>query len=73
MRARGGVEVAAALLWLALASSPARAEVPAGDAPAPVAGLRVTVTPEREFLVLGDDADVTVDVEVVGPGSDGAT
>jgi hypothetical protein len=73
MRARGGVEVAAALLWLALASSPARAEVPAGDAPAPVAGLRVTVTPEREFLVLGVDADVTVDVEVVGPGSDGAT
>jgi hypothetical protein len=69
VRARG--PLAPALLGLALAAAGGREPVARAEAspPAP-AGLQVTLTPARPFLVLGADADLTIDVEVSGPGGD---
>jgi hypothetical protein len=63
-RARG--LLAPALLGLALAR-PVAAQAPAASPPV---GLQVALTPERAFLVLGVEPEVTIDVEVSGPGSE---
>jgi hypothetical protein len=62
----------AVLVVLVLAASgAARAQAPSSPAPPrPPAGVQVTLTPERPFLVLGADADVPIDVEVSGPGGE---
>ncbi len=73
-RARG--PLAPALLVVGLAwPAAARAQAPAPPGPAAAApvGLQVTLTPERPFLVLGTDAEVTIGVEVSGPGGDALT
>jgi hypothetical protein len=82
-RARGPLATAVAKLApAALASAlalawPAAARAEAGDAAAaasaPLAaagGPEVTLTPERPFIILGTDADATIDVEVTGPGAE---
>jgi hypothetical protein len=62
------------LLGLAVAAAGAAATEAAAWAQAapasPPAGLQVTVAPQRPFLILGADADVTIDVEASGPGGD---
>jgi hypothetical protein len=61
-----------ALVGLALVASGgvARAEGAAPAPPRPPTGIEVALAPERPFLVLGADAEVTVDVEVSGPGGE---
>ncbi|HVU53354.1 MAG TPA: hypothetical protein VHL80_21865 [Polyangia bacterium] len=59
-------------LALAAAGGDARAEAPSAAAPR-AAGVEVTLTPERPFLVLGADVDATIDVEVGGPGAEALT
>jgi hypothetical protein len=51
-----------------LTAAAAHAEAPR-PAPAPV-GLRVTLSPQRPFLVLGTDTEVLVDIEIGGPGAE---
>ena len=65
---RARVVWAAALVAAALASAgAARAEAPPAARPP---GLTVTLTPARGFMLLGSDADLTIDVEVTGPGAE---
>ncbi len=50
-----------------LPDPPARA---LSSPPTVVSGLQVTLTPARPFLVLGTDTEITVNVEVGGPGAE---
>jgi hypothetical protein len=73
MRGLATALVGLALGWPAAARAQGAPDGAAPSAPAAVAapaGLRVTLTPQRPFLVLGADADVLVDVEVTGPGAE---
>jgi hypothetical protein len=65
MRALAAVVAFGALL----SAAAVRAETPR-PAPAASAGLRVTLAPQRPFLLLGTDAEVVVDIEVGGPGAE---
>jgi hypothetical protein len=57
---------AATLVAMAAWACAARAEAPAARAP----GLAVTLTPARAFMVLGSETELTIDVEVTGPGAE---
>jgi hypothetical protein len=64
------------VLLAALVSLPLRGAhgvpgaVPPLAAPAPAPGLKVSLSLDRAFLVLGSDTEVTVAVEVGGPGAE---
>jgi len=57
------------LALLTVTGAGARAAPPLPPAPAP-SGVRVTLAPERPFLVLGSETELSVSVEVTGPGAD---
>ncbi|HVR02524.1 MAG TPA: hypothetical protein VMT47_10350 [Polyangia bacterium] len=65
--ARG--RLALALLALTL-GRPAWAQGPTPTPASAPAGVQVTLTPAREFVLLGADTEVTINVEVSGPGSE---
>jgi hypothetical protein len=64
--------LASALVGLALVASGgvARAEGAPPASPRPPTGVEIALTPQRPFLLLGTDAEVTVDLEVSGPGGE---
>ncbi|MDB4980889.1 MAG: hypothetical protein JWM82_1641 [Myxococcales bacterium] len=73
-RAGLGLVVVVVVVACALAAAPAGAE-PAPTASVassspPAAGLAVSLAAAREFLVLGTDAEVTISIEVTGPGAE---
>jgi hypothetical protein len=61
---RARVGWAAALVVVALAG------VARAQAPARAPGLTVTLTPARAFMLLGSETELTIDVEVTGPGAE---
>jgi hypothetical protein len=78
-RGRWPVVVAGAA-WAIVAVAPAvgRGQQPAAPPPAPSpaarpGGLAVSLAAEREFLVLGTDADLAIAIEVTGPGAETMT
>lgn len=56
----------AAAAWF----GPARAWAAVPVAPPATPGLKVALTPARGFLVLGADAELSIDVEITGPGAE---